>query len=1198
MKKTIIMVALILVLMIGGFYTLDGYLCSHQYYGWTTMMSCAGWQGKWYDLSVKRANWSPLIVALCAALIPGLYVMLAKKHSMLELLWAYLAGLIGYSRIYTGLRDWLVGPGFIIMLFNIIIIHVLLVGFLLTCTVLGDRIVGYLQWWIKNTMHDVFLKFVIGLILFCFGNVVLIQLGVYFGVVVWAIVAWAIVLLWKQWEYCKTLCLTMTSFIRSLVTQAKSQWIYWYVFLALILLSCMYIYMWYNHAFIPYSTAWDANHAYIFLPRAWAHNNGMYRGPSWASSFPNLWFGFLTFWFKLWLSFPGHNLFGISPDGLTVMMNFWSGPLVLLASVFLIHAFVRYLHDGEKKSQSLLEHGVVYFWWLLILLWLTSGMWAFLVFIDNKTDLAVLFFAVIALYVWVQFIRAVRTKAAWGTLAISLTHQAIITGVLFAAAALAKPTGLFDVAHFWVLFLLQWEAAIVGIGAYAILIGILWAAKMMLIGQFLTQIQAIYLLIAWWIMVVAWLIVWSKKQAWKNYLKPFLIWASTIVVILVVYKTPYLTIQSCMSEIGCKPKDIVRSILLGAHIEKNSQKHPILLAANVTLSSLEATGNISNTWTTTAQAAVHVEISKEQCQAQPLQTKENLYGWLKEVIGSSADEDLGRYIWYGWKPFSSLWVTAFLPEGCYGLYADARALCKSSTSIINGTPETIVPVLQSLPQSARVQQWIRDLSWKDLVASQKAVKEIATYMQTQTIQKNASQVNIPYKLLQPFNVTFNWSLQNLSSYYTDIGIMWLLLLGCIVIGLIYGIISRRKKLAIISLITLGAWGVWWVVASGIVWYSLSIIIWTILGSLTLMYYLFDRFDEESELHVIGWYILASLGFVFIIIQFILNFTRIASQGGGGPFLRYKSNVGMVTKTDENLQTTQVQKIGYTSHDVFDLQFPHYNAILRTVNTRGKDEGVIIAGTYIQYFIDNQRNISADGFLNDFRKNASDNNVCNTYNRLRDKKMKYIVIDPNIASVAVGNNSTLIDRFLWVIDAQGHLVQQGTLTMLQSLVQQKYLSYLSSNNIVTKYSFIIPDEKLAALLQVPVGEKLLIERAKMAAARFFPKSDLYVNVAWQLLAERLQTDEGIADVADIMGKDIDLPAVRSMAKRISNGVQQSDQQSIQEDIKKLTDSDRFILQQYLAIRQSQATPKQYRQNIMNLIWQSVNNWSQLFALTVE
>ena len=38
------------------------------------------------------------------------------------------------------------------------------------------------------------------------------------------------------------------------------------------------------------------------------------------------------------------------------------------------------------------------------------------------------------------------------------------------------------------------------------------------------------------------------------------------------------------------------------------------------------------------------------------------------------------------------------------------------------------------------------------------------------------EVYLPYKYLNFFNITFNWSLQNLSSYYTDIGIVWLLLI--------------------------------------------------------------------------------------------------------------------------------------------------------------------------------------------------------------------------------------------------------------------------------------------------------------------------------------------------------------------------------------------------------------------------------------
>jgi len=46
-------------------------------------------------------------------------------------------------------------------------------------------------------------------------------------------------------------------------------------------------------------------------------------------------------------------------------------------------------------------------------------------------------------------------------------------------------------------------------------------------------------------------------------------------------------------------------------------------------------------------------------------------------------------------------------------------------------------------------------------------------------------VSIPYDYLVPFNVVFNWSLQNHTSYYTDIGIIWLLLLFVVIYSLVY-----------------------------------------------------------------------------------------------------------------------------------------------------------------------------------------------------------------------------------------------------------------------------------------------------------------------------------------------------------------------------------------------------------------------------
>jgi len=63
--------------------------------------------------------------------------------------------------------------------------------------------------------------------------------------------------------------------------------------------------------------------------------------------------------------------------------------------------------------------------------------------------------------------------------------------------------------------------------------------------------------------------------------------------------------------------------------------------------------------------------------------------------------------------------------------------------------------------------------------------------------------------------------------------------------------------------------------------------------------------------------------------------------------------------------------------------------------RANDDGVVVAGTYIQYFLDNHWNLKMDGLLTDFWQKNSDGDICKGYWRLRNDKTKYLIIDPNI-----------------------------------------------------------------------------------------------------------------------------------------------------------------------------------------------------------
>jgi hypothetical protein len=168
----------------------------------------------------------------------------------------------------------------------------------------------------------------------------------------------------------------------------------------------------------------------------------------------------------------------------------------------------------------------------------------------------------------------------------------------------------------------------------------------------------------------------------------------------------------------------------------------------------------------------------------------------------------------------------------------------------------------------------------------------------------------------------------------------------------------------------------------------------------------------------------------LLVQLVLNFFRISSQGANGPFVRYKGNMGTETQFTDTLETKQKTAF-YTAKDVFNLQFPQYNPIITLLKDRANGEGIIIAGTYLQYFLDNQWNLQGDGLLTNFRVKASDGNLCKAYWRLKNDHIKYLVIDPNIGTVGMGEgNETLFHRFFAKLDPiSGEVAQDGTLTTL-------------------------------------------------------------------------------------------------------------------------------------------------------------------------
>lgn len=87
-------------------------------------------------------------------------------------------------------------------------------------------------------------------------------------------------------------------------------------------------------------------------------------------------------------------------------------------------------------------------------------------------------------------------------------------------------------------------------------------------------------------------------------------------------------------------------------------------------------------------------------------------------------------------------------------------------------------------------------------------------------QANPEKIFVPYRYIVPLNVSYNWSLQNLSSYYTDIGFVRLFLFAITMLAVIYAAIKKDEKMLVISITGLFGWLIWWIIGGAIVWYGI------------------------------------------------------------------------------------------------------------------------------------------------------------------------------------------------------------------------------------------------------------------------------------------------------------------------------------------------------------------------------------------
>lgn len=292
----------------------------------------------------------------------------------------------------------------------------------------------------------------------------------------------------------------------------------------------------------------------------------------------------------------------------------------------------------------------------------------------------------------------------------------------------------------------------------------------------------------------------------------------------------------------------------------------MLLAADVSSENQNTTS--ADTTTSSIVAA---------CEAKDI-SKEDLYKNLKEPPGSAFNEDVGRYIGYGRRTFNNPWWGFLIGNGCHAFASDAKILCENADILETPTATGLQDLYAQLPEGSTAKAMFDNLfaasGENDALQATDVMKNIKAYYQDKSWYKEDGKVSLPFTALVPFNVTFNWSLQNLTSYYTDIGVIWLLCLFIVLIGFIYSIVEWNKQLFAVTLSTLGGWTLWWVAGGAILWYSLGVIIWTIIATVLVLY----TFGKGNNAFQKKLFTLMIVVFAFIgLYQLMLNFIRISSQ---------------------------------------------------------------------------------------------------------------------------------------------------------------------------------------------------------------------------------------------------------------------------------------------------------------------------------
>jgi len=230
---------------------------------------------------------------------------------------------------------------------------------------------------------------------------------------------------------------------------------------------------------------------------------------------------------------------------------------------------------------------------------------------------------------------------------------------------------------------------------------------------------------------------------------------------------------------------------------------------------------------------------------------------------------------------------------CYGINGQAKLLCKNAQAIESFNVPTLQNLLTQLKPNKEAYTLVAaaldiyeergTTSVVNPAEYRDQILALRQYYQQHSIFTQPGVISIPYRYLVPFNITFNRSLQNLSSYYTDIGFVWLLVFGLLMLGFVYTLAHARRfkqdsHIATLIAVTLIGRAIRWMIGGAILRYAMGLIVWTVVAVALVLKDMFGHARDDQQKML--FYVMIFLFIIRAIIQFTINFIRISSQGGG------------------------------------------------------------------------------------------------------------------------------------------------------------------------------------------------------------------------------------------------------------------------------------------------------------------------------